>query len=217
MKNYNILILPILLILVLKACVFSTVVGSGDVVHESRKLSNFHTVKLDGSLDVNILSGDNFICNLSGDNNLVPLVVTIIENNTLRISIDGSYSTKNPLVVNLEMPVVKKAKISGSGDIRIIDATEDTVVLIINGSGDIAVNGSVNVLEAKVNGSGDLSLQNLKANRVNVIINGSGDAQVWANKSISAQVNGSGDLSYSGDPKEVNVKVNGSGEIKKNE
>ena len=192
-----------------------TIQGSGNIINESRKLIDFHTVKIVGSLDTDIKSGDSFSCKVKGDDNLVPLVKTTVINHTLEISIEGSYSTKSPLVIYLAMPVLDKGQIIGSGDMIISDVTKDKVALTISGSGDITASGSVGVLEAVVSGSGDLNLKKLQAEYVNVTINGSGAAEVWANQSISAQVNGSGDILYIGNPTSVDTHVNGSGDITK--
>jgi len=218
MKNFIIYSLTILFI-ACNACIINingsgvTIKGSGNIINENRKLTGYHTVDIVGSMNVDITSGESFSCNVKGDDNLVPLVKTTITNNTLKIYIEGSYSTTSPLIVYLNMPVLENAKVIGSGDMTISDVTKDKVVLIVSGSGDITARGSVGILEAVVSGSGDLSLQNLKAEHINVTINGSGDAEVWANQSISAKVNGSGDIVYKGNPTEVDTKVNGSGDI----
>ena len=220
MKKFIILSITFLLI-ACNACIVQmngsgvTIKGSGTIIKENRELMDFYTVEIVGSVDVDIVSGDSFSCNVEGDDNLVPIVETAVSNNTLEISTEGSYSTKNPLIVYLTMPVLDKAKIIGSGDMTISDVTKDKVILTITGSGDITASGSVGILEAVVSGSGDLSLQNLQADHVNVTINGSGDAEVWANQSISAQINGSGDITYTGSPAKVDTQVNGSGDITK--
>ena len=220
MKKFIILSLTFLLI-ACNACIFHmngfgvTAKGSGNIINDSRELTDFHTVEIVGSMDAVIVSGESVSCNVKGDDNLVPLVKTAVTNNTLEISTKGSYSTKSPLIVYLTMPALDEARIIGSGDMTISDVTKDKVVLTISGSGDITATGSVEVLEAVVSGSGDLSLQNLQADHVNITINGSGDAEVWANQSISAQVNGSGDIIYTGNPAKVITQVNGSGDITK--
>ena len=192
-----------------------TIKGSGNIINESRELADFYTVEIMGSMDADIVSGESFSCNVKGDDNLVPLVKMAVANNTLEISTKGGYSTKNPLIVYLTMPVLDKAKIIGSGDMTISDVTKDKVILTITGSGDITAKGSVGILEAVVSGSGDLNLQHLQADHVNVTINGSGDADIWSNQSITAHVNGSGDIVYTGNPTIVETQVNGSGDITK--
>ena len=67
--------------------------GSGTVIIENRKLSEFHSVEVVGSIDVTITSGDNYVCNISGDDNIVPLVETIVNNYILEVSINENYST----------------------------------------------------------------------------------------------------------------------------
>ena len=218
MKKFIILSLTFLLI-ACNACIIHmnsfgiAIKGSGNIINEIRELTDFSTVNIVGNLDAEIVLADSFICNVTGDDNLVPLVETIVSNNTLEISIDGSYSTNSPLFVLIKMPVLEKAKITGSGDMIITDVTRDKVVLNISGSGNIVASGRVGDLEAVVSGSGDLSLYELKADNINVTINGSGDAEVWANQSIFALINGSGDIVYKGNPAEVDKHVNGSGDI----
>ena len=214
-------IIPILILFFIacNACIINingsglTVKGSGIIINENRKLTDFNSVNIVGSIDVDIKSGEGVSCNIKGDDNLVPMVKTTVFNNSLSISTKGSYSTKSPLIVYLKMPVLERAKVIGSGDMKISDVTKDKVVLTVSGSGDITANGSVGTLDAVVSGSGDLSLNNLQAEHINVTINGSGDAEVWANQSISATVNGSGDIVYLGNPREIDTKVNGSGDI----
>jgi len=220
MQKYIILSLSFLL-LGCNSCIVNmnwfglNIKGSGNIINESRELGDFHTVNLLGSMDVNIVAGNTYSCNVKGDDNLMPLLKTTVHDNILEISIEGSYSTNSSLVIYLEMPVLEKAYIAGSGEMTITDVTKDKVIFNISGSGDITASGKVEVLEASVSGSGDLRLGNLHANHANVIINGSGDANVWVEQSISAQVNGSGDILYTGNPAEVNKQVNGSGDITK--
>ena len=222
MMKKLIILISTFLIISCNACSYSsmngfgkTIKGSGNIIKESRTLSDFHAVKIIGSVDADITSGDSFSCRVKGDDNLVPLVETAVNNSTLEISLEGSYSTKSPLVVYIEIPVLEKAQIIGSGDMLITDLKQDKIVMIISGSGDITALGKVGFLDARVSGSGDLSLKKLQANHANVTINGSGDAEVWADQSITAQVNGSGDIVYEGNPAEVNTQVNGSGDITK--
>ena len=86
-------------------------------------MTGYHTVDIVGSMNVDITSGESFSCNVKGDDNLVPLVKTTITNNTLKIYIEGSYSTTSTLIVYLNMPVLENANVIGSGDMTISDVT----------------------------------------------------------------------------------------------
>ena len=187
--------------------------GSGNVISEDRNLANFSSIKLIGSINVNIKFADHYNCTVIGDDNLVPFITTEVINNNLLVSIKKSYSTTEKLVVNVNTPDYNEASISGSGDIDIIDFKNDYLALNISGSGDITANGEVRTLIVIIKGSGDIVSTELKSQSATITINGSGDAKIWASESISAQINGSGDIEYYGNPKNVTSKINGSGEI----
>ena len=134
-------------------------------------------------------------------------------NNKLIISIDKSYSSTKALLVNLSVLNVNELSVSGSGDIKFKNYTDDTLSLKISGSGDILGDGNVETLTGKINGSGDLLLKELHSKSAKIKINGSGDAELWVSNSLIAKINGSGDINYHGNPKTVESEINGSGEI----
>ena len=215
-KLLLILFLIITTIIIIVSCYpMNSIKGSGKIVSEDRELTNFSSIKLLGSIDVNINYSDNYDCTVRGDDNLISIIKTEVVNNHLQISTTKSYSTTDGLVVNVNAQEYDEVFISGSGDINIIDFNNETLSLNINGSGDITANGEVNTLFAKISGSGDIISTELKSKSVTITINGSGDAKIWASDSISAKINGSGDIEYYGNPTNVESKINGSGDIVK--
>lgn len=189
--------------------------GSGNVVTESRELSNFNAFDLQGSMDVEVTRGDTFKCTLRGDDNILPLIVTQVNGQRLCVSSKQSYSTRQRLVVLLEAPALSEVLLSGSGNIRLVDVTRDTFALKLNGSGNIVGRGTAKQMTVEVNGAGNLKLGDLAADNVEVTINGSGNADVSAKQCLRAKVNGSGDITYSGNPAKVQTDVHGSGRISK--
>ena len=192
---------------------FDKIEGSGNIVNEDRKLSDFQSINLLGSIDVNINYSDVTSCTVVGDDNIVKHVKTEIVNNKLKIFIDKSYSSTKGLVVNLSVMSVNKLSISGSGDIKFENYKDDILSLKISGSGDITGSGNVETLTGEINGSGDFLLRELHSKSAQIDINGSGDAEVWASVAIVGKINGSGDINYHGNPQNVESQINGSGEI----
>ena len=189
--------------------------GSGTVVSEKREVQDFDRINLKGSMDVKVTHGDRIQCTVRADDNIVPMILTEVRGQRLHVSLRGSYSTSQKIVVILEVPELTEIVLSGSGDVEAVEVISDDALLKIVGSGDITASGTAKNIAAEINGSGDLKLASLKSNHVDVAINGSGDASVWATQSLTAKVNGSGDIIYSGDPKKVDRAVNGSGDIVK--
>jgi len=192
---------------------FNKIVGSGNIINEERNIINFNSIKVIGSVDVNVNFSDDYSCSIVTDDNLIPYIQTEVIKNVLNISMDENYSTRQGLKVNLNVPNIDKIFIKGSGDVNISDINNNRLLLNIDGSGDIAGYGSSKHIIIKINGSGDVLLKDLKSETTDITINGSGDAQIWASNTISAVINGSGDIDYFGEPSNITTEINGSGEI----
>ena len=189
------------------------VTGSGNIISEDRELPEFDSVLVEGSLDAEIMKGEDHRCVVKADDNIVSLVITEVSNRNLIIRMKPGISVFTDVKVYVEAHVVKEASLSGSGDIMLSDVTEDEVELYISGSGDITAFGEVERLSAGIDGSGDMDLAELYAGEAVVEINGSGDIVVNASSSLECEINGSGDIHYTGNPSEIKREINGSGDI----
>ena len=147
----------------------SSVKGSGVEKSETRDLAGFTELVLDISADVTVKIGEETKCTVSGDENLLPLILTEIDDKTLRIYSKESFSTSSGITVVIETPLLTKALIRGSGKIVIEDLTAETLDLKINGSGDIITTGKVVELKATINGSGDIRAGNLEAEKASAL------------------------------------------------
>lgn len=187
--------------------------GSGVMKEETRILSGFTGIRIENSADVTVKEGAEPKCTISTDDNLLPLILTEVESDTLRIDSKGSCSTSLGIKVVVEMPMLTSAEIHGSGSFIIREAVGETLTLRIDGSGDIVVAGEADELKARINGSGDIRAADFKVRKADVAINGSGDIHVYATGELSAEVRGSGDIFYKGTPESLHKAVFGSGDI----
>jgi hypothetical protein len=189
------------------------VVGSGMVTTATRTVGSFKAVQLDGSFDADITIGKQSQLKISGEDNIVPLVKTEVKGDTLRIYLEGSFTTHEPLKVTFSVPELRNASLNGSGDVAIHSYRGKELTLDIKGSGDVAADGTADKLVSSIKGSGNLDLFGLTAKDVRVSISGSGDAEVHATQSLDAVIAGSGDIRYKGSPGHVKRSISGSGEI----
>ncbi|HEX7837536.1 MAG TPA: head GIN domain-containing protein [Kofleriaceae bacterium] len=199
-------------IIVLAGCGFTGIAGSGNAKSEVRQVGAFSAIDIAGATDADIAFAADSHVEISGDDNLVPLITTELHGDKLEIGTRQSVRPKLPLVAHITAPRINAVHVSGSGNITIHGVHGDNLTVSISGSGDIRGDGTVQQLTAKVNGSGDLELDQLAAERASVTISGSGDAKLAVGKSLDVTINGSGDVSYRGDP-EVRKQINGSGSV----
>jgi len=213
-----------------------SVSGSGTIRSEIRAVSGFTGISLSLDAPVEIQQGETEGVTIETDNNLLPLVETVVENGTLKIrpaTRNTSFSTKKMNIIVRVKTIDRlaiagageiravglktsalKTSIAGSGDVRIDSLDVGALTVKIAGSGDFAATGSAASMEARIAGSGNIKTENLDTKAVEVGIAGSGDATVWARNALSVDVTGSGDIKYYGDAV-VKKSIVGSGSVKR--
>lgn len=188
--------------------------GAGFPVTETRELPPFEELHLSISADVTVTKGDAYVCTITADTELVPMIVTECRDRVLHITVKDSFSFTGRITISVEAPVITRVEIRGSGDVTLDDVTKESITLVINGSGDITASGTATDLEATINGSGDIRADKLEVENAEAVINGSGDIHIHVTKLLSAEVRGSGDIRYSGTPEIKRSVIRGSGSIK---
>jgi hypothetical protein len=214
----------------------ASVSGDGNVRDEKRNISAIHAVKTSGSVDVEIKTGNDYSLLVENDENLLPYLVTDIDDGTLNIHYKHGYSVMNDHAkVVLTAPALDKLITSGSGDINSdgviknsneieintsgsgnVNATVDapSVKVTGSGSGDISLSGRTKDFNCKISGSGDVKCQNLKSENAVIHVSGSSNVHVFASVSLKVNVSGSGDVFYAGNPASPEIHIAGSGTVK---
>jgi hypothetical protein len=210
--------------------------GSGVVTTEAREVGGFHGIALDVPANVTLRQGGREGVTITGDDNVVPLVETVVERGTLRIRWarrDGHTIDFESLDILVDARTIDALAVRGSGRIRAarLEAGElqaavdgsgriacetldaDRLEVAIRGNGRFAAAGRADSLDATLAGSGELEAPKLESRRVRVALKGSAQATVWADEALSAAIAGSGEVKYYGKPR-VNQAVAGSGRIR---
>ncbi len=198
--------------------------GSGRVTTEARAVGHFSGVamSLPGSVELRI--GGSEGVTIETDDNLLPLIETVVENGTLKIrparrNLD--LETRRMKIVvqaravdhlalggsgSIESDPLRGSKvridIGGSGNVAVKSIDSDALSVVLGGSGDLKVaGGAARKLSLSIAGSGDVDLGRLQSADASVNIAGSGNAKVAVRDQLSVTIAGSGDVEYYGDPK----------------
>lgn len=215
----------------------AAVQGSGKPATESRAIGEFDAVATSGSMNLEIRQSAKEAVSVTADDNLLPLVETIVDGRTLQVRFKRGESIHPRTTVRVVVDVVKlnavsssgsgdvtidglktpllKLSLAGAGDAKLKALNADALEVRVAGSGDVRGDGIARQVKLAIAGSGDVALAELIADDVTVSIAGSGDAQVTANKSLTATVAGSGDIQYRGNATAIKTSVMGSGSITK--
>jgi hypothetical protein len=214
---------------------FGGVSGSGPVQTETRSANGFNAIELEIAGDVEVTVGENYSVEVSAQQNLLPLLKTVVENGALRIYSDDNINSSEGIKIKVTAPAFDRFEVGGSGTLRVVTAIRaekmemsiagsgDIFSLIsdfgalstsIAGSGTISLGGKADDMSADISGSGDVKAKNLSANSLKVSISGSGTVTSDVTTNLNASISGSGDVFYSGTPS-VETSVSGSGTVKK--
>ncbi|MFG6467371.1 head GIN domain-containing protein [Roseateles sp. BYS87W] len=208
--------------------------GSGVKVEKVRALSTFTKLRIDGPLDVKLAQGSSDQATVVADDNVEPLVDTVVEGDALvvRLKRDAGFVTRSAPQVRVSARSLQSVAIQGSGDLTVDSFKGDALALSVVGSGDVrlgllevkdfsvSISGSGDVHVAgradqqtwQLSGSGDVDARALSGRAAKVSLHGSGDVALGVTEQLDAQLSGSGDLSYAGRP-QLRQSVSGSGEI----
>jgi hypothetical protein len=211
--------------------------GSGRIVKQVRQVGNFNGLALSVPADVELRIGGSEGVTIEADDNLLPLLETVVEDGTLeirpsrrnlnlrsksirivvqarsieRLAVGGSGSIDSDALRARRLQV----EIGGSGSVNVKGVESETLSVAIGGSGDLkAGRGTVGKLTVSIGGSGDVDLGRVQATSAKISVAGSGEATVWPRNELAVSIAGSGDVNYYGDPR-ISTSSVGSGGVRR--
>ena len=217
------------------SCNISLVSGSGNVISEDRAVSGFSKVSVSGSGNLFLEQGDEESLTIEAEDNILPLIITEVSGNTLKIGFKTgtSISTIKSIEFHLKVKELDSISASGSGTIncsglstenlsiktsgsRIADISNlkaTSIDINSSGSGNITLAGTTDSQNIESSGSFKYFAEDLKSS--SCVINSSGSCNLLVNVSddLNIKASGSVKVTYIGTPT-ITQKTSGSATIK---
>lgn len=213
-----------------------TVTGSGHASSVQRELVAFHEIAVSLPAKLVLVQGNTESIAIETDDNLLPLIETVVKNGELIIravkGVNLSNNTPIKITVNVRnvdgLSLASSAEVSaarlmapklsnsiaGSGRITIKDLQCDELSVSIAGSGRFEAQGAAKAMEVDIAGSGDVVVPKLSVQDATVSIAGSGDATLWVRKGLTVSIAGSGNVRYYGEGTLRDASLMGSGRVR---
>lgn len=215
--KFQCMVLAVAMALVFTSCEKDNITGRGSVKTETRELNAFTKVSVEGSTGIHITKGNDFEVSVKAYNNLLPYLITRVENGTLVVKYENTANVRGDnSEVFITMPVLNGLSTKGSGNIDVKGTFEHTPVFSagISGSADISIeNALAEKFQLSISGSGDFKSFGLSVTEADVSISGSGDVELTVNEKLKAKISGSGNIYYKGNPTAIEDNISGSGKL----
>jgi hypothetical protein len=189
------------------------------VVNETRNVTQFSSITLNGISTVRIHQGPQAV-RITIDADLIDRYETRVQGDTLMLGFKCGIGTWWALKslktceVDITVPEFQGIVLNGAGKMVVDEFIYKKLELKVNGDGVIELRGAADELKASCTGDCKILASNLVSSNGNIAMTGSGRIEARVKDSLDASITGAGELIYWGNP-EVSRKITGSGRIQR--
>ena len=227
--------------LVLTSCQFNGdfglgVKGNGNVIKEDRSISeSFNAIEAGRGIDVYLSQNDKTSITVEADENLHDIIITEVENNTLKIYAEDNIASSKSQKVLVTFTNVQQIESWGGSDVYSTNIIQSDELKLKTTSGsdmeleievdvadcestsgsDLRLSGTANKLYVKATSGSDIKAGDLISNTCNARATSGADIILHAKEKLYATATSGGDIKYYGNPVEVSTKDGASGNIRK--
>ncbi len=198
------------LCLLLPAC--SGVKGSGVNKTETREVGNFTGIEAGGVYTLDITAGRSKSVQVSGDDNIVPLVTTELRGERLVVTTKGSIQPKATLKLTISAPVITLLSISGAAKVNLRGMGGESFQLKVSGAAKATLAGAISRFELDGSGACNVDASKMPAASVMINLSGAGKADVNAIEKLMVKISGAGKVRYNGRP-QLTEEIDGVGKV----
>lgn len=207
--------------------------GSGVRATQERHLPPFTGVVVELPANLRITCGTAQTVTIAADDNLLPHIATRVEGGVLVIASEPSFTTRQPITIDIGVTGLRLVRIRGTGEAEITGMAGSELQLAVAGSGKIHATGTAASARCEVSGAGQIDVSGMAARELQLITSGSGRLRVagttaavvcWVSgagaidgaqliaETVVATVSGSGTITTA-PTVELDASISGSGTI----
>ena len=208
--------------------------GNGILSSKELAIDPFHSIELGSAFKVNVHSAPTCRAVLAGDSNLLDHVKAEVSNGVLFLELPSgtSIQQKQDLSLELWMPKLNNATLSGAVELNLLDFQQDQLTLSSSGASEILLEGQLDHMDAELSGASSFVVKGkvaelvvdasgasevhgreCQADKVKAELSGASDMEITVLRELAAQCSGASDLNYWGTPQVLQADATGSSDI----
>jgi hypothetical protein len=203
---------------------------------ESRSLTGFDSIEVGGGIDLVVRQGDGFLVEVEAADPTE--IITEVRGRTLSIRRPSSFRFFNwsdAGSVTVRLPTLAALTASGGSDARAegtitgerlelaasggsdltIDVAVTTLELEASGGSDVRLTGNASAARVASSGGSDLNASGFTTTEARLESSGGSDLSIAVRERLVADASGGSDITYSGDPRSVDVNTSGGADVRR--
>jgi hypothetical protein len=201
---------------------------------ETRALRSFNSIKVGNSIDAVLVKGNESSIEIQASGIDLDKIQTNVNNQTLEVKLAKGNFKSNLVKVKITYVDIDEVQASTSAKVVVKDplkgqnvhlfaATSSYLEVVVNAgnliieantNAKIFVKGEVTALDLKIDTNADVDGRSLNVDHAEVKGSTAAKANFHVNESIKGSAATASKITYSGDPRIVDVRTNTAGEIK---
>lgn len=182
--------------------------GSGVIASEQRTTGTFTSLSITGkAIDTYVAIGSPLSVKLTSDDNIVPLIITKVQNEELTISLDRVVSTQLGMRVDVTMPAVTRVSAGPAVKIHLTGLAGGQLAVDGGVGSQITASGQAAHVSLTMVGGSRADMRALEARDAQVSLSGASTAEVLVTDSVTGEARGISHLGVWGQSPSVNVRA----------
>jgi hypothetical protein len=234
MKNILILLTILIASTSCNLDMLSGIKGSGNPVSEDRNIdANFENLQVQQGITVFLSQGNNTNLQVEADDNIIDLLKTEVENNTLKIYFEKNVYRAKSRTVYLTVSNLSSIRTSSGASVKTeetfetysmdLDASSgSSIKLIVNcdeissdasSGANISISGNSQIITASASSGSSIYAGDLKSKNATATVSSGASIKVNTSTRLKARASSGGSINYSGDPAEIDKSSSSGGSV----
>ena len=184
------------------------VVGSGDVISETRSVTEFTEVTAHSGIQLELATGPRQVV-ITAQPNIVDIATTEVSGSRLTLDTTSGYATPHGLVVKVTAPGLTGIELSGGASASGTSGISQDLAIRMSGGARSTLSGSTSNLNLEASGGALPDLGGLPATNATVNLSGGVVASIAVSDSLKGSASGGVVLTLTTQPASSDVETSG--------
>jgi hypothetical protein len=210
-----------------------SVSGSGTTATEERSVRSFIALKVSGGIEVELTQSDNESLVITADDNVLPLIESIVSDGVLRIRLKEPVRNAGTMKAFVSFKKLEAIEVSGAvrlkgtnpmtfenlgiegsgaSEIR-LDIMASGLKAEMSGASSITVKGTSKNSRIDASGASKVYASELETETTYVDASGASIIEIWATSQVKADASGASGIRYKGRPEQVQKNTSGASSV----